>query len=76
MSHVQSLCKLYVFDRFCMILKQIFFSDLVSNFGSLNKVLFLRFDGSAQEALDKVKSDEKFMLSGKEASTVVRYLLF
>jgi len=31
----------------------------------------IRFEGSAQEALDKVRVDEKFMLSGKEASTVV-----
>jgi len=32
---------------------------------------YIRFDGSAQEALDKVRVDEKFMLSGKEASPVV-----
>jgi len=32
---------------------------------------YIRFDGSAQDALDKVRVDEKFMLSGKEATPLV-----
>ncbi|XP_063692566.1 lupus La protein homolog A-like [Bolinopsis microptera] len=32
---------------------------------------YIRFEGSAQEALEKVRVDEKFILSGKESSPVV-----
>merc|ERR1712224_642347 len=39
------------------------------NFNKGDAEAFIRFEGSAEEALDKVKVDEKFMLSGRKQPT-------